>query len=664
MKKTVFFMFAITIVFFAIVSCQKDEGLLDQHPANHENGSGKLKNSIPPTVNIYSQNQMHKITQLGHDIKQDGKVENLTIDACQQIFETGKFSILRIPMYAMAHNLDGSIRENYLIKMVPADIQETSITYEKIPVDNEWFYLRNIELNKFIKGFDDDLIEMASTSYTGPWTQWKLVDAGNGWFHIINKGLKKFIRGSDFNRIELVDTTSTGTWTQWKLIDNGNGDFYIKNKGHNTFLKGGGNEYDPIIAAIIRAKNNGNPNLYLSHKRYDSDDFKTYRNSNFGPFYSSSEINASGFADAIDFLVSYIYSNTGKAVTYIGPRCELGSFWDTTKFVEVVNNINSSASIVSPEAAYAINSNSFWSNEIENITDIKSTHNKAKAPDWPNESIYDWNGETIGGNGEELNRLINELNQSFYKGKVSGVVFWGDTHLLNTFDDDNNGPFRRELVDALDNNLVECDATCYEDDGTAIALKTNITNQIKVFYSSSSGTNLTFDGIIDPSSIPADASNVLPNSFVLDATGKDSYRSLSITIDSPLDLSVPMVSMVNQNNKTQWEKIATDGDWFHLRNHAYNYYLKGYNWNDNIEIASTKNSGSWTQWKLVDAGNGWYHIENRGLQKYIRGILDQSIELIDKSYTGSWTQWKLVDAGNGFYYIKNRGHQTYLQAGN
>ncbi|MBC9797170.1 RICIN domain-containing protein [Sinomicrobium weinanense] len=638
-------------------SCEK-EVFEEKTPPQAEASPMVFVGASDYSMQVNTQNQMQKITQWGHDIKQDNKAANLTVAACQQIFQNGKFNLLRIPIYGQAHNPDGSVKEDYLVRMAPVSVQDNTTKWEIIPAQNDWFYIRNTAYNQYIKGFDDDAVEIAPTTNTGSWTQWKLVDAGDGWSYIKSRGLQKYMRGKSNNAIHLTDATSTGVYTQWKLVDTGDGYRYIENRGHNTYIQAGGNPYEAIVDAINRAKSNGNPDLYASHKIYDSQDFRTYHNVNFGPFYTTNGIDATGFASAIDAFIDYIYAQTGKTIKYLAPRCELGNHWTTDDFIQVVSNLTHSPLIVSPEAANCTNSVDWWP-AVSRVTDVKSTHNKELAPDWPAGAEFNWNGETIGGNSEKFYRLINEFNQSFYKGKVTGVVFWGDPHLNNTNEDNNNGPFRRELVEASSYPLVQCDTVSYSYGAAAIAFKTDTADKTKIFYGALGTVNFTFDGILNVSSIPADATGITGSSFIMNATGSQDYRSFTVKTGST---AIDMVSTGSQGGDTQWEKIPSEGEWFYLRNKAYDHYAKGFD-NDCIRLAYTDNTGTWTQWKLVDAGEGWYHLENRGFQKYMRGQTDNTIHLADKTSTGTWTQWKLVDTGNGYYYIQNRGHNKNLQAG-
>ncbi|RAV28109.1 fascin domain-containing protein [Sinomicrobium soli] len=484
--------------------------------------------STTDTFLISSMDMEQKILEWGHDIKQGGSAAKLTAGACQQIFQNGRFTILRIPIYSNAHNPDGSVRENYNTGLMPLSVSSDEVQWEIIPTDGGWFHLKNKAHNKYARGLNTDVLEIDSTSYTGSWTQWKLVDAGNGWYYLQNRGhTSKHLRADNDGNITLYDNTSTGSWTQWKLTDTGNGYSYITNKGQNKYLSGGGNEYDKIIEVINTAKTNGDPDLYASHKIYDNTDHNTNRNINFGPFYTSNGIDAGGFAASIDAFLDYIQTHTAKTVKYLAPRCELGSHWTPQKFVDVVNNLTHSPLIVSPEAAYAINSDSFWTTDVQNLTDIKSTHNKENSPQWPLNSEYDWDGETVGGNQDNFLSLVFKLHEAFYKGKVTGIVFWGQTHLNNTDDDNNNGPFRRELVAASEYNLVKCSISENEE-AAVIAFATDDPDEIKVFYASTEGLTLSFDRSVKSSSVPSEASGITASSFDMPATGKSDYGSFIV----------------------------------------------------------------------------------------------------------------------------------------
>ncbi|MBC9797176.1 fascin domain-containing protein [Sinomicrobium weinanense] len=484
------------------------------------------------TFLIESEKVKQKITRWGHDIKQGRKARNLTVEACKQLFENGRYNLLRIPIYSNAHNPDGTVREDYLTGLLPTTNSTDNVQWETVHTEGDWFYLKNKAYNKYVRGLNTDAVEIDAVSYTGSWTQWKLVDAGEGWYHIQSKGHpNKHLRGDHQGNITLVNNTnSIGTWTQWKLVDAGNGYHYILNRGQNKYLSGGGNEYDLIIDAINRAKNNGDPDLYASHKIYDNSDHSTDRNANFGPFYTENGIDIRGFSASIDAFMDYIETHTGKTVKYLAPRCELGAHWTPADFIDIVNSLNISPLIVSPEAAYAINGDKFWTSGVQEVTDIKSTHNKENSPQWPLNSKYDWDGETVGGNQENFIKLFFKLHEAFYKGEVTGIVFWGDPHLNNTDDDDNNGPFRRELVAASEYNLLGC-SIAKDEDASVIAFATGDENKIKVFYASMKPVYLNFDRNIADSGFPNGTMNKAATSFVMPPTGETHYRSFIVEFD-------------------------------------------------------------------------------------------------------------------------------------
>jgi len=490
------------------------------------------------TVKVNSKNRKQKITQWGHDIKQLGKAESLTPEACKEIFEDGKFNLLRIPIYANAHKRDGSLKEDYYVRMTKGlSLGEEAIQWELVSTEGEWFHLRNVKFDKYIRAFPPgsgqieppNTLELDIKSYTGNWTQWRLIEAGEGYFHIESRAHERFLRGNDKKDLALVEKESTGNWTQWKLVDAGNGLYYIEKRGSDQYLYGGGSAYALVMAAISNAVNNGNPALFASHKIFDNNDQGTTHNANFGYFYTDEGVDVSGYAQCIDYFLEFIENETGQAVKYLGPRCELGRHWTPESFVEVVNQIGYSNRplIVSPEAAYAINSDKFWTKDVESVTDIKTTHNKEKSPLWPDGSKYDWDAETVGGNQENFILLFFKLHEAFYKGGVTGIVFWGDVHLSQTNDDANNGPFRRELVDASEYHLVEVEKS-FSPTKSVIAFETEDENAIKVFYSTTERIEFKFDRSIKKSSVPFGATYVTDSAFEMPETGDRDYGSFRI----------------------------------------------------------------------------------------------------------------------------------------
>ncbi|RAV28110.1 fascin domain-containing protein [Sinomicrobium soli] len=533
MKTSLFIKITVSFTTGIFIACSGSD--LNETEKTSPIGDENVDLSLKDSFLISSMQVVQKITDWGHDIKQDGNAENLTEEACTQIFENGRFNILRIPFYSNAHNPDGSVRDNYKTGLMPLNTSSGEVQWDTISTEGNWFYIENKTFNKRARGIiyttGQSILEIDTTSYMDNWNQWKLVDAGNGWYHIENRGHSgKHLRADNNGNITLTDNTSTGSWTQWKFTDAGNGYFYIANNGQNKYLSGGGNEYDKIIDVINIAKVNGDPDLYASHKIHDHADHSTERNINFGSFYTPNGIDTDGFAASIDAFLDYIQTHTGKTVKYLAPRCELAQHWERAEFIDIVNKLTHSPLIVSPEMSLAGNSDVFWNNDAEQVTDIKATHNKKLTAPWPANSEYDWDGETIGGNQDTFINLVYKLHEAFYKGKVTGIIFWGQTHLNNTDDDNNNGPFRRELVSASAYNLVNC-SVAEDPDSAVIAFTTEDPDKVKVFYASTETIHLRFDRDIDNTSVPAEASGITTKGFDIPATGKSDYGSFIIAFE-------------------------------------------------------------------------------------------------------------------------------------
>src|SRR5690606_33653507 len=128
-------------------------------------------------------------------------------------------------------------------------------------------------------------------------------------------------------------------------------------------------------------------------------------------------------------------------------------------FVNTVNALKNPPVIAGREAAYADHSEKFWTPAVQGVVAIKSTHNKENSPVWPDNSAFAWDGGTVGGSQNQFMSLFFKLHEAFYKGRVTGIVFWGDTHLNNTPDNGKNGPFRRELVSSSAYHLIGCEAS-------------------------------------------------------------------------------------------------------------------------------------------------------------------------------------------------------------
>lgn len=490
------------------------------------------KGIIAQEIQIQSDEPVQKIEEWGHDIKQGYHADRLTVQACQQIFQDSRFNILRIPVYCNAHKSDGSLRRNYLVETAESVENEAIMQWQKVSAEGEWFYLLNKAHEKYLKGWGDDDVELADTNNQGSWTQWRMIDAGDGWYHIESKGHEKYLRSSGTD-VHLEETSSTGGWTRWKFLDAGDDWFRIESKGHQNYLSGGGSEYDKIIEAINRAKENGRPGLFASVKIYWPEDASTGRNETWGPFLNEDGLlDASRYASACDAYMDHIQEETGQTVDYLAPVCEQTGAVPTTRFRDAAEALKHDPLIVGPEKWGVQGSQQYWDSVLRETVDVRSTHNKDY--DWVPEAIYDWNGETKGGREEEFINFFKELNQSVYEGQVEAVVLWADWHLNNTEDDNRNGPFRRELVEASAYHPVNTTIADKDAEAVAMAFQTGTKNKLKVFYSGLNDVTFNFAEKIDESSLPEEAFGVSGYSFSMPATGDQDYRSFTFEMaDDP-----------------------------------------------------------------------------------------------------------------------------------
>ncbi|MCG8698722.1 MAG: RICIN domain-containing protein [Bacteroidales bacterium] len=95
-------------------------------------------------------------------------------------------------------------------------------------------------------GTDQWYVEGASTTSTGGWVRWQFVDAGNGWYFVKNTGENKHLQCTDYTidngedgavQVYAVPITMTGPWAQWKKVDAGNGKFHLLNRGNDKYLQ-------------------------------------------------------------------------------------------------------------------------------------------------------------------------------------------------------------------------------------------------------------------------------------------------------------------------------------------------------------------------------------------------------------------------------------------
>jgi len=512
------------------------------------------------TIEIHPGEPLQKLDSWGHDIKQGYHADNITSDAARQIFEEGRFGLLRIPIYCNAHHSDGSLRADYLVEMASTDQTGPSTQWQRVPAEGDWFYLLNKEHDKYLKGWSDDDVELASHSNEGSWTQWKLVDAGSGWYHLESRGHGKYLRTSGRN-VHLAESSSTGSWTQWKFQDAGDGWSYLESKGHEKYLKGGGSEYDKIIGAINRASDNGQPELFASVKIYWPEDQNTGRNETWGPFLNENGLlNVTGYAAACDSLFNHIERKTGERIDYLAPVCEQTEAVPPYKFEQVAGQINHDPLIVGPEKWGLSGSESYWDSNLESVVDVKSTHNKDV--DWIEGARYNWNGETKGGNNEEFFNFFKELNQSIYEGQVNRIVLWADFHLEHTDDDNRNGPFRRALTQASQFRVLKSTVAGKNSPVAAIAFQTDKENEIKVFYAGTEEADFRFSEKIDVASIPDEATNVDSLTFSMPATGNQDFVMFTVQQQEQqtVDVGDPMESrfLVYPNPASDQIVVQTD----------------------------------------------------------------------------------------------------------
>lgn len=133
-----------------------------------------------------------------------------------------------------------------------------------------------------------------------------------------------------------------------------------------------------------------------------------------------------------------------------------------------------------------------------------------------------------GGEGDKFSNLFFKLHEAFYKGGVTGIVFWGDVHLTSTPDGGNNGPFRRELVEASRFPLIRADIAS-DRDRSVIAFATENPDSVHVFYCATEPIRLEFDRPLNPDGIPREASGITTNGFDMPPTGNTDFGSFILS---------------------------------------------------------------------------------------------------------------------------------------
>ncbi|MEM6820673.1 MAG: hypothetical protein AAF558_01855 [Verrucomicrobiota bacterium] len=115
------------------------------------------------------------------------------------------------------------------------------------PTTGIWYHLRNKGHGgtRNLQALDSGAGWNVQTSTnTGWWTQWKLIDAESSYFFMLNRGHgeTRNLRAANSGANWSVNTeTTTGDWTRWRLIDLGGGYYNLRNKAHggNRNLRAG-----------------------------------------------------------------------------------------------------------------------------------------------------------------------------------------------------------------------------------------------------------------------------------------------------------------------------------------------------------------------------------------------------------------------------------------
>ncbi|MEP2773888.1 MAG: hypothetical protein ABJH05_17170 [Fulvivirga sp.] len=240
-------------------------------------------------------------------------------------------------------------------------------------------------------------------------------------------------------------------------------------------------KYDAIVQSlqtiIANCKSNGvdPPDIYISPKIGAEPPFEDW-----GPF-----LNDDGVVDihryflAIERLVDYLTQKLELNISYLALTCEktINQLPPElfNKLKVLVQKKYKNMKLVAGEGvavgpvdlSNGINRSVEYWPRINQRKTILSTHNKNNR--WSIDAMdvtCDWNGESIGP-ANLLDHFI-EMNQSFYIGEVSGVVFWGDGFI----DSEGLGSeFRKDLMNYKNYRLLKTSHSNKNSKSSVIAYK-------------------------------------------------------------------------------------------------------------------------------------------------------------------------------------------------
>ncbi len=108
--------------------------------------------------------------------------------------------------------------------------------YEETELDGKIVRIENVETGYWIRPVelvDYSDVEQVDTSFTGSWTQWKIIDSGSGYYRFENVASGRCMRprsATDYENIYMGKTIWTGSWTHFEVNKLGDGIFRLVNR--------------------------------------------------------------------------------------------------------------------------------------------------------------------------------------------------------------------------------------------------------------------------------------------------------------------------------------------------------------------------------------------------------------------------------------------------
>ncbi|MEL6191727.1 MAG: RICIN domain-containing protein [Bacteroidota bacterium] len=163
-----------------------------------------------------------------------------------------------------------------------------------------------------------------------------------------------------------------------------------------------------------------------------------------------------------------------------------------------------------------------------------------------------------------------------------------------------------------------------------------------VFYLGGQGSNTI---ILDNICMLADESDStsieIPDPTYFHISNRTSGKKLSPVSDDS-NVNTQLTPVANNDDLSQWEQIASTGNYFYLKNKDSRKFLRVESNVDDALVKSSIIADNLAEWTTELTDNGFFYLINRATGKYITGTEDvNNAPIIQKptSITGTETQW-------------------------